>query len=73
MTPEFRIQFTKETEELLKSLDKEIELARTEIERAKRLGIDVSDLEEQLKKAIEIRDDLLRRFGSQGQEQGGQR
>lgn len=64
MTPEFRIRLSRETEELLRSLDKEIELARQEIERAKRLGIDVSDLEEQLKKAVEIRDDLLRRFGS---------
>ena len=64
MTPEFRVRLSKEQEELLRSLEKDIEIAKQELERAKKLGVDVSDLEQRLREADQIRKELLEKFGS---------
>jgi hypothetical protein len=56
------ITLSKEDYELLISLDKDIEQARYEIERAKRVGFDVSELEKQLNDAIALRQRILAEY-----------
>jgi len=57
-----RITLSKEDYELLKSLDADIEQAKYELERAKRVGFDVSELERQLEEAIRLRDKILEEY-----------
>jgi len=52
-----------EDEAMLRGLQGDIDHARFELERAKRIGIDVSELEEQLNRAVQLRDDLLKTYG----------
>jgi hypothetical protein len=56
------ITLSKEDYELLVSLDKDIEQAKYEIERAKRVGFDVSELEKQLNDAIALRQKILEEY-----------
>jgi len=58
-----QIKLSEEEIKALKDLDPLIEHARAEIERAKRVGIDVSDLEAELNSAVELRDRLLKEYG----------
>ena len=64
MYNETKIRLSKEQEEILRNLDNEIRIAEAEIQRAKGLGIDVSDLERQLEEAKRLRDMLLKEYGS---------
>jgi len=52
-----------EDEAMLRALQGDIDHARFELDRAKRIGIDVSELEEQLERAVQLRDDLLKTYG----------
>jgi hypothetical protein len=56
------ITLSKEDYELLISLDNDIEQAKYEIERAKRVGFDVSELEKQLNDAIALRQKILEEY-----------
>lgn len=58
--PKFTL--TDDDARLLLALDSDIEHARFELERAKRVGIDVSELEHQLDDAIALRDNLLKTY-----------
>jgi len=60
-----QIKLSKEDIERLKELDPLIQHAKEEIDRAKRVGIDVSDLEEQLNEAVKLRDMLLKEYGTE--------
>ena len=64
MEPELKIRLSKEQEEILRSLEDDIRVAEAELQRAKQLGIDVSDLEKQLEDAKKLRDMLLKEYGS---------
>jgi len=57
-----KIYLSKEDIEKLKSLDHLIQHAFEELERAKRVGIDVSDLEEELKNVVDLRDKLIEEY-----------
>jgi len=58
-----RIKLSEEDIRTLKELEEDIEWLREEIERAKRVGIDVSDIEEQFRRAVALRENLLREYG----------
>lgn len=58
------IKLSPEQEQVLRDLEEDIEVAKRELERAKSIGIDVSDLERKLEEAIKMRDELLRLYGS---------
>lgn len=58
------IKLSQEDINRLKALDADIAFAKAELERAKRVGIDVSKLEKQLEEAIKLRDSLLKEYGS---------
>jgi len=57
-----KIYLSKEDIEKLKSLDSLIQHAFEELDRAKRVGIDVSDLEEELKSVVDLRDKLIEEY-----------
>ena len=59
-----KIKLEPEDIKALKELEPLIEHAREEIERAKRIGIDVSDLEAELNEAVALRDAILKEYGS---------
>jgi hypothetical protein len=58
------IKLTAEQEAMLKALDKDFEFLENEIKRAKEVGLDTTDLEEQVKYLKELRDKLLKQYGS---------
>jgi len=58
------IKLTPEQEAMLKSLDRDFEFLENEIKRAKEIGLDTSQLEEQVKYLKELRDKLLQTYGS---------
>jgi hypothetical protein len=58
------IKLTTEQEAMLKALDKDFEFLENEIKRAKEVGLDTTDLEEQVKYLKELRDKLLKQYGS---------
>jgi len=57
-----KIKLSEDDIRRLKELDPLIQHAREELERAKRVGIDVSDLEQQLNDAVALRDNLLKEY-----------
>jgi len=61
-----RITLTKEQYERLKALDADIQFAREEIARAKRVGIDISELEKYLEDVVKLRDNLMREYKPEG-------
>jgi hypothetical protein len=63
-----KITLSKEQYEALKSLDKQIEYAKFEIERAKRVGIDMTMLENELNRLIELRNRILEEYKPEGVE-----
>jgi hypothetical protein len=63
-----KITLTPEQWKALKDLDVQIEFARREIERAKKVGIDMSTLEEELNRLVELRDRLLEEYKPKGVE-----
>jgi hypothetical protein len=56
------IRISKADYDMLRGLDADVEHARFELERAKRIGIDVTELEEQLRKAVDLRDNILKAY-----------
>ena len=64
MNQDYKIRLSKEQEEILRALEDDIRVAEAELQRAKQLGIDVSDLEKQLEDAKRLRDMLLKEYGS---------
>ncbi len=64
MTPEFRIKLSKEQEQLLKEMEKDIQAMRAESERLKRLGADTTQIDQMLEEAERLRKQLLEEFGS---------
>ena len=60
---EYVVRLSREQEELLRALENDIKLARQELERAKAIGVDVSDLERRLDEAEKLRDELLKAYG----------
>lgn len=47
----------------LTDLEADIKLMKMEIDRAKRVGIDVADLEADYNKAVKLRDGILKEYG----------
>lgn len=56
------ITLSKEDYETLLRLEEDIKQAQYEIERAKRVGLDVSEFEKQLNEAIELRRKILEEY-----------
>lgn len=56
-------RLTKEQKKRLVDLEEDIRLLKLEIARAKRAGLDVTDLEVDYDKASKLRDGLLREYG----------
>lgn len=56
-------RLTKEMKKTLLDLEEDIKLLKLEIARAKRAGIDVTDLEADYNKAVKLRDGILREYG----------
>jgi len=61
-----RITLSKEQYERLKALDADIQFAREEIARAKRVGLDVSELEKYLDEVVQLRDRLMEEYKPEG-------
>lgn len=57
------IKLTAEQKKSLLDLEADIKLLKIEIERAKRAGIDVADLEADYNKAVKLRDGILKEYG----------
>lgn len=55
-------RLTDQAKKQLEEINKEISFWRAELERAKKIGIDVSPLEQQLNQAAEIKDMLLKHY-----------
>lgn len=55
-------KLTDQAKKQLEEINKEISFWRSELERAKKIGIDVSPLEQQLNQAAEIKDLLLKHY-----------
>lgn len=56
-------QLSAEHQQQLSAMTPELNAARQTIEKMKRAGLDVSDLEARLQAAIQTRDGFLREFG----------
>lgn len=56
------ITLSKEDYETLLRLEEDIKQAKFELERAKRVGLDVSEFERQLNEAIELRNKILEEY-----------
>ena len=56
-------KLTTEQKKSLTDLEADIKLLKIEIERAKRVGIDVADLEVDYNKATKLRDGILKEYG----------
>lgn len=63
-----RITLSTEQYLQLKALDKDIEFARSELERAKRVGLDVSELERYLNEVVELRNRIMEEYKPEGVE-----
>jgi len=61
-----KITLSREQYEQLKSLESQIEYARAELERAKRVGIDVSRLEEEFNRIVELRRRIMEEYKPEG-------
>jgi len=57
-----KITISKQDYEMLIALDADIVHARHELERAERVGIDVTELRRQLDEAVKLRDSILREY-----------
>lgn len=57
------IKLTAEQKKSLLDLAADIKLLKIEIDRAKRAGIDVTELEADYNKAIKLRDGILKEYG----------
>ena len=56
------ISITQEDYDMLTALDADIEHARHELERAERVGIDVTELKKQLEDAVKLRNSILTEY-----------
>ncbi|MEM1558222.1 MAG: hypothetical protein QXG12_06490 [Thermoproteota archaeon] len=56
------ITLSKEDYDVLLKLEEDIRQAQYELERAKRVGLDVSEFERQLNEAIELRRKILEEY-----------
>lgn len=56
-------RLTPEQKKGLVALEADIKLLKSEIERAKRVGIDVAELEADYNKAVKLRDGILKEYG----------
>lgn len=61
-----KITMSREDYEKLLSIEADLEHAKFEIERAKKVGIDVSGLEEELNKVIELRKRVMEEYKPEG-------
>ena len=59
------IKLTEEQKVMLKNLDKDFEFLENEIKRAKEIGLDTTELEEQVKFLKELRDKILSQYGGE--------
>ena len=59
------IKLTEEQKVMLKNLDKDFEFLENEIKRAKEVGLDTTELEEQVKFLKELRDKILSQYGGE--------
>lgn len=57
------IKLSEEEKVMLRNLDKDFEFLEKEIERAKSVGLDTSEIEEQLNFLKSLRDKLLETYG----------
>jgi len=57
------IKLSEEEKAMLRNLDKDFEFLEREIARAKEVGLDTKDIEEQVKYLKELRDKLLKTYG----------
>jgi len=57
------IKLTEEQKVMLQNLDKDFEFLEAEINRAKEVGLDTTELEEQLKFLKELRDKIIEKYG----------
>lgn len=57
------IKLSEEEKTMLRNLDKDFEFLEKEIERAKSVGLDTAEIEEQVKYLKELRDKLLKTYG----------
>ena len=57
------IKLSEEEKVMLRNLDKDFEFLEKEIERAKSVGLDTKEIEEQVKYLKELRDKLLATYG----------
>ena len=57
------IKLTEEQKTMLQNLDKDFEFLEAEINRAKEVGLDTTELEEQLKFLKELRDKIIEKYG----------
>jgi methionine aminopeptidase len=59
------IKLSPEDIEKLRSLQSIIDHARFELQRARKVGIDVDELEDMLEKAVQLRDRLLETYAEE--------
>jgi len=63
-----KITLSPEQYKALKDLESQIEYARRELERAKRVGIDVTPLEEEFNRIVELRNRIMEEYKPEGVE-----